>query len=84
MSEARQAVMEQLHQLCSNEQLRATLTENTDLMGSGVLDSFGVVQLLHFVEEQFGILIPDSDIGPDIFATAAALSDYVEKRRAAA
>ena len=84
MSEARQAVMEQLRQLCSTDQIRATLTEETDLMGSGVLDSFGAVQLLHFVEEQFGIRIPDSDIGPDIFATAAVLGDYVEKRRAAA
>jgi acyl carrier protein len=76
--------MEQLRQLCSNDQLRAALTEDTDLMGSGALDSFGAVQLLHFVEEEFGIRIPDGDIGPDIFATAAALSNYVEKRRAAA
>jgi len=84
MAEARQAVMKHLLQLCSNDQLRANLTEHTDLLGSGVLDSFGVVQLLHFVEQEFGIRIPDSDIGPEIFSTAASLSAYVDGRRAAA
>ncbi len=84
MSEARQAVMKHLRQLCANDRLRAELTEHTDLMASGVLDSFGAVQLLQFVEQEFGVRIPDADIGPEIFATAARLGDYVEKRQAAA
>jgi D-alanine--poly(phosphoribitol) ligase subunit 2 len=84
MSDVRQAVMKHLLQLCANDQLRADLTEDTDLLGSGALDSFGAVQLLHFVEQEFGIRIPDGDIGPEIFSTAATLGDYVEKRRAAA
>jgi acyl carrier protein len=84
MSGTRQVVLKHLRDLCVNEQMRASLTEETDLLASGVLDSFGAVQLLHFVESQFGIRIPDSDIGPGIFASAAVLSDYVDQRKAAA
>ena len=84
MADARQAVMQHIRQLCSNDQMRANLTENTDLLGSGVLDSFGVVQLLHFVEQEFNIRVPDKDIGPEIFSTAASLCEYVERRRATA
>jgi acyl carrier protein len=73
-----------LYELCPNDQLRAQLTADTELMASGVLDSFGVVQLIQFVEQEFDIRIPDGDIGPHIFASASALSDYVEQKRALA
>ena len=82
MSDTRQAVMSFLHDLCPNDQARAALTADTELMGAGILDSFGVVQLIQFVEQKFNIRIPDSDIGPAIFASATAISSYVEQRRA--
>ncbi|MDP1729785.1 MAG: phosphopantetheine-binding protein [Devosia sp.] len=72
-----------LHELCPNDQARAGLTADTELMAAGILDSFGVVQLIQFVEQEFNIRIPDSDIGPDLFASAAAISNYVEQRRVA-
>ena len=50
-------------------------------MESGALDSFAVVRLIQFVEERFGVRIPDSDIGPALFASAATISDYVDRAR---
>jgi acyl carrier protein len=83
MSDTRQAVMRFLHDLCPNDQARAGLTPETELMAAGILDSFGVVQLIQFVEQQFNIRIPDSDIGPAIFASATAITSYVEQRQTA-
>ncbi|MHB1103727.1 MAG: acyl carrier protein [Devosia sp.] len=51
-------------------------------MEAGILDSFGVVRLIQFIEVEFNIHIADSDIGPSIFASGAAISDYVERKRA--
>ena len=82
MSDARQVVMNYLRDLCANEQVRSALTEDTDLLAAGVLDSFGIVQLIQFIEKEFDIRIPDGDIGPDLFASAAALGGYVERRQA--
>ena len=81
MSETRQAVMKFLVDLCPNDHLRAALTEDTELMEAGILDSFGVVRLIQFMEDEFGIRIPDSDIGPALFASAGAISTYVEQQR---
>ncbi|HEX4298523.1 MAG TPA: acyl carrier protein [Devosia sp.] len=63
------------------EEARPSLTEQTRLMEDGILDSFGVVRLIGFLEEQFGIVVPDGDIGPDLLASGAELALYVESRR---
>jgi acyl carrier protein len=53
---------------------------DSQLLESGLLDSINLVQLIQFVEERFGVAIPDEDIGPEIFATPATLSAYVTKK----
>jgi acyl carrier protein len=84
MSETRQAVLKFLVGLAPNDETRSGLNEKTELMNSGVLDSFGVVQLILFIEESFGVRIPDSEIGPELFASATAISDYIDAKRPAA
>jgi acyl carrier protein len=81
MSETRQAVMEILRELAPSDESRARLTEDTELMETGVLDSFAVVRLIQFIEEQFSVRIPDSDIGPVLFSSGAAIGDYVDRLR---
>lgn len=83
MSETRQAVMKFLSELCPNEELRRALAEETELMEAGILDSFGVVRLIQFVEDEFHIRIPDSDIGPTLFASGAAIIAYIERQNSA-
>lgn len=82
MSETRQAVMQILRDLCPNEEVRAGLAEDTELMEAGVLDSFALVRLIQVMEEQFGIRIPDSDIGPTLFTTPIAICGYIERKQA--
>jgi acyl carrier protein len=53
---------------------------DTPLLETGVLDSINLVRLIQFLEERFNIQIPDSDFGPDLFASPAALAAYVERR----
>ena len=50
------------------------LTENTDLMESGLLDSIGFVELIVFMEGQTGCNIDLSDVDPSDFTTAEGLS----------
>jgi acyl carrier protein len=56
------------------------ISGQSQLLETGLLDSINLVQLIQFVEERFGIAIPDADIGPEIFATPAALAAYVDRR----
>jgi acyl carrier protein len=54
-----------------------------DLLANGVIDSLGILQLVQFVEQRFSFQIPDEDVVIDNFRSIAALTDYLEKTRAA-
>jgi acyl carrier protein len=52
---------------------------------SGVLDSLGLVQLLEFLEERFGVAVDGDDIVDENFSSLASVAAFVEgKRRAQA
>jgi acyl carrier protein len=47
------------------------------LLAAGVIDSLGILRLVSFVEEKFGIEVPDEDVTIDNFQSVKAMSDYV-------
>ena len=53
------------------------ITENTDLMAGGLLDSFGFVDLVLFIEQQTGIKIDLADADPSEFAVVKGLCKIV-------
>jgi acyl carrier protein len=56
---------------------------DTDLIAAGVIDSFGIVGIVGFIEEQYGIEVSDDDINPEIFRNVLSIEAYVENSRAA-
>jgi acyl carrier protein len=57
------------------------LTEEGDnLFEKGVLDSFGVVEFLNFIESSFGVQIPVEDITEANFSTLEAISALIQKQ----
>lgn len=54
------------------------LSPDDDLLGSGLLDSMGVMRLVGFVEETFNIKIPPEDIVIENFMDVKAITSYVE------
>lgn len=56
----------------------------TPLLASGLLDSMGLVSLIVFIEEQFGIAIGDDALDPALFETPASIAAYVSGRLAGA
>lgn len=53
------------------------------LFEAGVIDSFGVMDLVERLEESFGIKVPDKDMVPKRFETLAKIAAYVDQRKAA-
>ena len=54
------------------------LSPEDDLLGSGLLDSMGVMRLVGFVEETFNIKIPAEDIVIENFMDVKSITNYVE------
>lgn len=53
------------------------ITENTDLIATGLLDSFGFVNLFLFLETQSGCQIDLTDVEPSEFSTVRGLCGIV-------
>ena len=58
------------------------LAPDENLLDRGLLDSLGILKMVTFCEEQFGITIPDTDVVPDHMESVRAIAALVEKRRA--
>jgi acyl carrier protein len=56
------------------------LEADTSLHHGGIVDSMGMLEIITFVEERFGIKVADSDMVPENFGTLRRLSGYVEKK----
>lgn len=57
-----------------------SLGPEASLTQAGVLDSMGVLELIMFVEQHFGIAIPDEDTLPENLDTVSGIVGYVSRR----
>jgi acyl carrier protein len=58
----------------------ATLTDEASFIGSGVMDSTGIMELVAFVEERFGVKIQDSEILPENLDSVNAVESFIRRK----
>lgn len=51
--------------------------ENDSLLQTGILDSTGVLELIEFLESEWGFQVEDTETVPDNLDSIAALTRYV-------
>lgn len=52
--------------------------DSDSLFDNEVLDSFGLLEFIGFLEDAFAIKIPEEDLTPDRFETIEKIRDYLE------
>lgn len=57
------------------------LADDTSFIAAGVIDSIGIAELVEFVQRQFGLDVPLSDIVPANFDSITRLANYVRRRQ---
>lgn len=57
------------------------LKDDDALISSGLVDSFSLVDVALWVEDQFGVHIDNSELNSDTFDTVAELASYIEQRK---
>lgn len=50
---------------------------------TGLLDSFGLLALLNFIEEKFGVAIPHDEVVTDNFSSVNALAAFIGSKQTA-
>ena len=61
----------------------ASITDETSLIGGGVLDSIATVKLTAHLEERYGVDLEAHEMSVDNLDTIASISSLVEKKLAA-
>lgn len=58
-----------------------SLDPDADLLGTGVVDSVGVMELTSYLDEAFGIVVEDEDIVPDNFRSLRSMTRLVAEKK---
>ena len=60
------------------------LAGDESLSGAGVLDSVGVLSLIVFLEEAFGVSVADDEVTPENLDSIDSLTAFIRRKLAAA
>ena len=60
---------------------RMQVEAEDDLLGEGLVDSMGIMWLVAFIEEKFGIDVPLEDVTIENFRTIQLIDAYLNKKR---
>ena len=53
------------------------------LLEAGVFDSFGIVELITYIETEFDLVIPEEDLTREKMGSIRKMADYVSQKKAA-
>jgi acyl carrier protein len=67
----------------SNSELLAAINDTDDLFDAGILDSFGVLQVIDKIEDKFEISIPNDELVPQNLWSVAAMTELIKRLSAA-
>ncbi|TRV75560.1 acyl carrier protein [Streptomyces sp. 130] len=57
------------------------LADDQDLLSSGAIDSLGLLKLIAWVEDRFGLAVDDTDLDPNNFRSVTAIDTFVATAR---
>jgi acyl carrier protein len=58
-----------------------TLEHDEDLLASDIVDSLGIMEMVAFLERQYGIAVSDSELTPENFQTVDSIVAFIESKR---
>jgi acyl carrier protein len=59
---------------------RKKVADGDALLDSGVVDSLGILEIVNFLEQEFGIRVNDDELVPENFNSIASLNRFVEDK----
>lgn len=57
---------------------QVTVSNDTDLLLTGAVDSLGVIRITHWIEEQTGLVVDPGDVTLENFQTVSKMSAYID------
>lgn len=54
--------------------------DDVSFLDEGIVDSIGVMELVGFVEEKFGVKVDDLDVTPENFDSVEKMTAYIHRK----
>ncbi len=77
-------VKERIIQFLYDDQLKdefEDLDHDDSLLELGIIDSVKMMELIGYIEDNFGIKVDDDDLYPENFDTINAITNYIESKQ---
>jgi acyl carrier protein len=59
----------------------AALDDVASLLDRGIIDSTGVLEVIFFIEDTFGIKVEDSEMLPDNLDSIERIANFIDRKR---
>lgn len=56
------------------------VSDSDELLESGIVDSLGILDLVAFLESDFGLIVSDEDLVPEHFRSIECISEFTEHK----
>ena len=66
-----------IREYCSDDE---AIEDDTPLITGGLIDSFSMVELVVFVEEQYGVEIPNVEVKPEALDSLSRIKQLIESK----
>ena len=77
-----QSLRDYITQEIAYDRANWVLTNDFKLIEQGIIDSMGILRLISFIEEQFGLVLSPGDLMLENFATIDAMTAFITDRLA--
>lgn len=57
------------------------LTDSTSLLDAGIIDSTGILEIVQFIEDAFGVTVNDDELLPENLDSIEAIARYLDGKK---
>lgn len=62
---------------------RDAVTDDESLLDAGLIDSTGILELVSYIESEYGLLVDDSEIVPENLDSVNRIAAYISMKQSA-
>lgn len=59
----------------------STLEDEASLLDRGIIDSTGVLEVIFFIEDKFGVKVEDSEMLPDNLDSIDRIANFIARKK---
>jgi len=74
-------IIKYIEEELSSEDIEDGIEPTEDLLGSGILDSLGMMKLIGFIEEEFNCKVLPEEMVIENFMTVGHITDYLKLKK---